>query len=70
MCVGPSLLLLTPAPHLPIGWTPRPPALPPSQLSTLSCAYYVFKIEKGSSGSTMLKDTADEEAALEEQVAE
>jgi hypothetical protein len=49
------------------------PALPPfspSQLSTLSCAYYVFKIEKGSSGSTMLKDTADEEAALEEQVAE
>jgi len=39
-------------------------------ISTLACAYYVFKIEKGSSGSTMLKDDEESGTKLEDEVAE
>ena len=41
-----------------------------SQIATLSCAYYVFKIEKGSSGATMLKETPGQDLELSEKVAE
>lgn len=39
-------------------------------IATLSCAYYVFKIEKGSSGATMLKETPGQDLELSEKVAE
>lgn len=40
-------------------------------ISTLACAYYVFKIEKGTSGASQLRDPHEEEAIeLSEKVAE
>ena len=40
-----------------------------AQISTLACAYYVFKIEKGFSGATQLKDE-EEAVELSDKVAE